>query len=69
MTRQSQNQMKTTARHIIFEFTLYLYSDEEIVLGFTEKSKEMIVSKDITALGFIVVESNEFFKNQVIFYN
>ena len=61
--------MKTTVRHIIFEFTLFQYSDEEIVLGFTKKSKEMIVSKDISALGFIVGESNEFIKNQVIFYN
>jgi hypothetical protein len=61
--------MKTTIRHIIFEFTLFLYSDEEIVLGFTKKSKKVNVSKDISALGFIVGESNEFINKQIIFYN
>ena len=61
--------MKTIVRHIIFEFTLYLSDEEEIVLGFTENSKEMMVSKDISAFGFIVGETNKFIKNQVIFYN
>ena len=61
--------MKTTLRHIIFEFTLTVNSDEKIFLGFFQKSRKIIFSKDISALGFLVGDSNEFIKNQIIFYN
>jgi hypothetical protein len=61
--------MKTSLRHIIFEFTLTIDSNEKIFLGFLKKSKEVKISKDVSALGFLVGDSKEFITNQVIFYN
>ena len=61
--------MKTSLRHVIFEFTLTISNDERIFLGFIKKSKKVIISKDVSALGFLVGDLNEFITNQVIFYN
>lgn len=61
--------MKTTVRHIIFEFTLQISSDDEIEIGIFNSFKEVKISKDVSAFGFILGESEDFITNQVIFYN
>ncbi|MCW8848564.1 MAG: hypothetical protein OQJ81_01195 [Melioribacteraceae bacterium] len=61
--------MKTSLRHIIIEFTLSIYNDNEIVLGNRDNVEEIIISKEISAFGFLFGHSTNFLTNQVIFYN
>ena len=61
--------MNTALRHLIFEFTITIYKDGEIELGFLEKQKDKILTKNISVLGFLLGETKKIINNQVIFYN
>lgn len=61
--------MKTTVKHIIFEFTLQSYSDDKFTIGLFKSNKERRFSENITAYGFILGEIDDFLTNNVLFYN
>ena len=61
--------MKHGIKNIIFEFTLTLYRENEIVFGISEDSEEIVLSKEVTAYGFIVGITENFRTKQIIFYN
>lgn len=61
--------MKHDIKNIIFEFTLSLHKENEIIFGISDSSEDMVISMEIIAYGFIVGITENFNTKQIIFYN
>ena len=61
--------MNYDIKNIIFEFTISVLKENEIVLGIVERSDDKIFTKNIIAYGFIIGITENFTADQIIFYN